>query len=698
MSYWITGPTRSGKTGRLIAQIAEWGDEMATDGIYQTRFLVFALNGDTRLRLASRIASELYGRFPVQTTTPAGIIQDEITLFWPLLAQPLGLSAQFPLVLRPENEQDLASRLWEGPIAKGEIAVQGWLPSQLVRHCLDLLQLAASAAIPAEDLAVLLPEGMPPGFASPEQWRAIATAIVEWRDWCLKRGLVTYGVMTELYWRHLLPHPEYQEKLAARFSGVLADDIDDYPAIALSWFEVFRQLQIPSAYTWNGEGKVRLGMGADPDRMAALAAECEEIVLPPREDALGFSWADVIVSWVEDPLALPEAIAPLLTLQRTARGDMLRATAETVAEAVQQGQVNPHEIAIIAPGLDAIGRYTLAEILSHREIPVTVLNDQRPLNSSPIIRALLTLLTFIYPGLGQLCDRDAVAEMIIVLSQRPTIDRSPWVESVQIDPVRAQLIVDHCFEPGLDEPKLLPVERFPSWDRLGHRAAAAYEAILAWIGLQKEQRRQRLLPSVLTLLDRAIQQFFWGGGSLPYDQVSALRELMETAQRYWDIAQRLKQFERTQPLPAVPSPDPLYRFIQLLLTGAVSANPFPVQAATPEALGVTIATVFQYRTQRLAHRWHFWLDAGSPRWLTGTDALFGFPIFLASYRGHPWTIEWIEELHQQRLRRILRDLLGRVRDRVILCHSDLAVNGQEQLGPLLTLVNAAYVEDAANQT
>ncbi|NJL45470.1 MAG: hypothetical protein HC922_06495 [Leptolyngbyaceae cyanobacterium SM2_3_12] len=41
-----------------------------------------------------------------------------------------------------------------------------------------------------------------------------------WRDWCLDRSLLTYGVMTELYWRHLLPQPLYQEKLLARYGGV----------------------------------------------------------------------------------------------------------------------------------------------------------------------------------------------------------------------------------------------------------------------------------------------------------------------------------------------------------------------------------------------------------------------------------------------------------------------------------------------
>jgi hypothetical protein len=37
------------------------------------------------------------------------------------------------------------------------------------------------------------------------------------------------------------------------------------------------------------------------------------------------------------------------------------------------------------------------------------------------------------------------------------------------------------------------------------------------------------------------------------------------------------------------------------------------------------------------------------------------------------------------------DLLERSGDRVILCHSDLATSGQEQLGPMLSIVNAAVL-------
>jgi hypothetical protein len=130
------------------------------------------------------------------------------------------------------------------------------------------------------------------------------------------------------------------------------------------------------------------------------------------------------------------------------------------------------------------------------------------------------------------------------------------------------------------------------------------------------------------------------------------------------------------------------RFIQLLRSGTIAANPYPVSPIGPASNAVTLATVFQYRSSRRAHRWQFWLDAGSTRWLSGVDALFAAPLFLHQWSGYTWTAADTLDANEQRLRRILLDLLSRTEERVYLCHSDLNTNGQEQTGILLSLVNA----------
>jgi hypothetical protein len=680
---WLEGVTGSGKTAWLLHQLAQAGDALELGQSH----LVFAANGDNRLRLAARLG-EAAPAVAAVTTTPNAFIEDEVTLFWPLIVVELGLSPQFPMRLRPENEQDLASAQWRSRLLDGTLTVEGWLEPQAVRRFLDFLQQAASGGIPAEDLPVLLPEGIPPGFASAAVWRSVGEALVAWRDWCLARGLLTYGIMTELYWRHLLPHPLYQEKLLARYGGLFVDDLDEYPAIAARWIQLFIDRQRPVDLTWNRHGQVRLGLGADPDALEVLRDQCQVTEqLNPDPASLAYRWGAPVVAGALDPMALPEPLDCFSVLQTVSRGELLRQTADWVTKAVRSGQVAPQEVAIVGPGLDAIARYTLAEILASRDLPVASLSDQRPVIHSPLVRSLLTLLTFVYPGLGQLATPEDVAEMLVVLSQVPQAPEvGPWFEAVHIDPVRAELLVDHCFAPGLEQPELLPVERFERWDRLGYKATEAYDRLRQWIEQQRQQRQQRLTLGVISVIDRAIQTFFWGGSHLPPDQLAALRELMETTQHYWAVEDRLRLVEPTLgSAPAGSFRASLERFIGLLRQGTVTANPYPVESARV----ITIATVYQYRLQRLRHRWHFWIDAGSPRWLGGTETLlFGYPLFLASYPGRPWRTEDLETLHRDRPERILRDLLGRVSDRVVLCHSDLSVTGQEQMGPLLALVTA----------
>jgi hypothetical protein len=669
---WFRGATCTGKTAALIQSIPRLRPSQTLDAATS---LVFAANGDNRLSLIDRLQSGTQGQCAFYSATVLGFIQDEIKLFWPLLIEKLDLKAQFPLLLRPENEQELALQLWQPLINQGRLCWQGVADDRLIRRILDWQQLAAISATDPQTALDLLKTNFP-GVDAPF-WVSITFALQQWRQWCLARGLLTYGLMAELYHQSLLPHPLYQTQLWKRFWGVFADDVDEYPAIARLIFELFIQQGLPAAFTYNAEGKVRLGMGADPDYLEELEQHCQVVVLDrPPIDALIQDLGETMLATIEDPLLFPSLPESVQSIQTISRAQLLRQTANVIIEAIRAGQAEPHDIAVIAPGLDAIARYTLREMLTKAGIPVVALNEQRPLIDVPVVRALLTLLALVYPGLGRTLDRDSTAEMLVTLT------------ASVIDPIRAGLITDHCFEPHPDTPKLLPVTAFPRWDRLGYQSCQAYDALLHWIAAQQLQYQQRLLTSPVMLLDRAIQQFLWNRSQLTMNQMSALRELLEAAQRYWDIQARLQQSE-IGPTSSPVNSTAIGSFIQLLQGGAVTANPYPVRSIVGQHRPLTLANVFQYRSSRSVHRWQFWLDAGSPRWLTGIDALTGFAAFLKDRAGVPWTAVETSQAQEQRLRRILQDLLSRAQDRIYLCHSDLAVNGQEQVGPLLSLINVS---------
>lgn len=751
-SLWVVGSSRCGKTARLVEQFCIWMQQSDSNELFytknsrvknpagapkslplklaDTRVLALAVNDDNRRELADRIITASWGKYPVRCKTPLGFFQDEVVLFWPLLVESLDLKAQFPVRLRPETEQELAIRFWRPLLDDSLFRALGVREYRAVRRILDLFQLAAYAGVHCEDISRV----MQPALLDSESLDRdfLVSMLVDWRNWCLERGFLSYGIITELWYRHLLPNHYYRRHLARRYQAVLADDVQDYPAIGRQLFDFLLDEGAVGVFSFNIHGKVRLGLGADPDYMEGLAGRCQiEHLNEKAQVCLSDSLAAPMLELITQPIlmSLPETVQ---LIQTTSRAQLLRKTAETVVNAIKSGEVEPEEIAIIAPGLDAIARYTIIDILNKQGIFVDALNDQRPLISSPLISALLSILALVYPGLGRLLDRDAVAQMLVVLSQSE-LERGEgrsggeWGNSfnyslsssssvypaspppllfprLHIDPVRAGLIADYCFVPHPEQPNLLPVTAFDRWDRLGYGAAKAYEEILLWIEKERSQQAQRLIPSPVSLLYAAIEKFFVNESYLPYDKLAVLRELMETAQHYWEIDTRLKG-ERSQQSNTSTTNSPssittsIAEFIQLLRRGTITANPYPMRPIGPAAKAVTLATIFQYRSGRKFHRWHFWLDAGSQLWSKGGAAtLFGAPYFLQGRSGIPWTAQDETTLETERLQNILADLLSRVSERIYLCHSELAVNGQEQQGPLIPLINSSVsmaTQDAA---
>jgi hypothetical protein len=698
-AIWIEGGTRSGKTTALVDQFWQWLNDRDVPGKHSqanAKILVLAGNDDTKRDLGDALTERLQHRSPrkaqaqhsILAKTTIGFIQEEVLLFYPLLIAKLDLPAQFPLRLRPETEQELATKLWHPALERlnwREIAPSEY---RFVRRILDLLQLAAYSCTPLASLPQILSEGFGSGHS--EIYDCVESLAAEWRDWCLDRGLLTYGIMTELYWRYLLPHPDYQLHLGDRYWLVLADDVDDYPAIGRRICEFLLDRGVQGAFSYNPDGMVRLGLSADPEYLYGLKARClggdrrspqgvtylDSISINLLADR-NFASLDTIVQAVINPGALPLLPDSVTTIETRTRGEMLKNTALQAIELITSGKVAPGDMAMIAPGLDAISRTTITDIFAQHHIPIASLNAQLSLNSDPGVRALLTLMTLTYPNLGQLTSRDEIADLLVTLS--PIYPLQPPVLTA-IDPVRAGLLADYCYAPSVSQPRLLPYTSFPRWDRLGASAATAYTRISTWV-----ERMQHQQPSPLHLLTEAIGYFFQQGSYLPFDRLSALRELMETAQHYWQVVERThspaEQLESIHQITA--------QFILLLRQGTVTANPYPGGPFQSVDKAVTLSNIFQYRASKRSHSYHFWLDVSSPLWAEGGAAtLYGANLLLQDRQGRSWTAADTQLNDERRLERILRDLLHRVHDRLYLCSSDLATNGQEQTGALLALVHS----------
>ncbi|MCZ2204599.1 recombinase family protein [Cylindrospermopsis raciborskii] len=713
-SIWVVGASRSGKTTRLVRYFSDWVERIGNPEIWtfytknpnsnqsenriqtlnplwrEPRVLVLTSNHDGRVYLSNRIATLNKSKYILETKTTSGFIQDEVMLFWPLIVEMLEIKAQFPLILRPETEQELATKLWKSKL--NALGNGGSSQYRLVRRILDLWQLGTYAGIAGENIEEIFYQGLDIHTLDLEA-ELLTSLLVGWRQWCLQRGLLTYGLITELYHKYLFKNIQYQEHLKNRYQLVIADDVDNYPAIYYYLLEFLLDKGAVGAFGYNPYGSVRLGLGADPEFLKRLESRCQvENLVCDGEENLVTELAQPMIKLVREEtiiFTLPETVENIQTISRA---ELLQQTTQLIIREITAGKVQPEEIAIIAPGLDAIARYQIIEILGKHHIEVDPLNEQRPLIGSANVRGLLTLLTLVYPGLGRLVNRDQVAEMLVVLSRnysdqyRREEDRENQEQEHQIDPVRAGIIVDNCFVPDPENPRLLDIRVFDRWDRIGYVASTAYREILTWI----EQRQNQQTPSStpVFLLYAAMEKFIFKNQTPSFGILSELRELLETAQHYWEIEQRVSQTE----YPFTPHDqrrltNSINEFISLLRQGTITANPYPVRTLGQRKKAITLATVFQYRASYRYHKWHFWMDIGSPLWSKGGAAsLFGSHIFLQDRMGKSWTAADEDTAETQRLERIIVDLLGRVSEKIYLCHSDLAVNGQEQLGPLSPLI------------
>ena len=707
-SLWIEGTTRTGKTTQLVQEFCRWVEDKRQDKSLSSvnsltqnlasSVLIFSANDDNRRDLADRLSLAVKGSYPIYCKTPIGWMRDEIKLFWPLLFEELSLKAQFPLLLRPETEQLLATELWRGHgTAHGNSPGDRFLGTltgnnefRFVRQTLDLLQLAGASGVMVEHIPYILEQGLEENPYFLEQLnnsemtetslaQLRGDLILEWQEWCLNGGLLTYGLIYTLYWRYLLPNSRYQDHLITRYQGIFADDVDDYPAIAFDLFQFLLNHHAFGVFTYNQDGQVRLGLNADPQSLYQLSSHCQLKILAnyPRIQS---NYGEMITELATNPLSIETLPDCFTSIQTISRAELLRKTANFVVETIKNKQINPEDVAIIAPGLDEIARYTFIEILSAANIPIKPLNEQRPLISFPLVKALLTLLGLVYPGLARLFRGDDIAQMLTILSYSANQKRAV------IDCVRAGLIADSCYQVKSEDCQFLSIETYPRWDRIGNQATEAYNHLVDWIKKTQEQVQQDQVSSPMRVLDKAIKELIEVNYQLSYQQLSALRELTETTQHFWDIDRRLRQYDPNPKLPKAT----LIEFIQLLRRGTITANPRPPYYLGEKPRYVSLATIFQYRSLKSCHRWQFWLDISSNLWEKGgASVLFCAPLFLREWSGRSLTPEDEFEADKARLKRILKDLLGRVQDKVILCHSDLSVKGTEQTGPLLTLVNGS---------
>ncbi len=650
---FLSGPAGAGKSTALVARLAY----LLRQGVPAYSILVLLPDRPAveRLRRALQgIPLGPYGDLSIHTYY--SLAQRMVALFWPLVARPAGFEhPERPPVFLP---YDLA-QYFLGEVIR-PLLDQGYFeglhlhPQRLLSQLLDNLNKAALNGYPLAEVAVRLSSAW---SGPPERlllYQQAQECCERFREECLRRGLLDLSLTVEVFSK-LLDHPTFWRYFQERYRHLLVDNAEENVPVAHDFVARLLPGLDSALLVCDESGGYRTLLGADPDGALALRRLCRSHLRWERPPWPAAALAAFVSYRLGQGDSRPEGAGEALlgAIARRYRSEMIVAVAERLAQMVHEEGIPAEEIAVLAPYLDGVLRFTLAQECAARQVPLSVLRRYRRPVEEPAVRALLTFATLLYPEWELPPPLFDVAEAL--------------GQALQLDPARAALLADWVYDAastGLRSPESLPGR---ARARFGPALLEHYRAF--W------ERWDALRPAASLPWEQLLARLL--GGLLPgaaRDPAVALAcaQLLEAARR----------FRYLYPALDTSGGDAGRAHLELLRSGVVTAQYAVPQEAGP---GVLLAPVHTYLVAGRPVRRQFWLDVGSIDWWEPPQQPLTNPYVLARRwpAGALWSDAADYYTRQVQLTRIVQGLCERCTEGIVIAWSEWSTAGQPQEGPLL---------------
>jgi hypothetical protein len=469
----------------------------------------------------------------------------------------------------------------------------------------------------------------------------------------LAHGLVDFSLGVELFRAHLLSADFYREYVAAHYRHVLADNIEEGAPVIHDFLGLLLETAEDAWLVEDDPGGYRLNLGAEPESARALRAACEQVEhvpdarladgAPPSPAHFARALMEAIIER-RRPACLPHPQMAEFTCPRY-WVNMVQAVAERIAALVAQG-TPASAIAVVAPIVEDILQFELAERLDAHQIGLHTLRPSRPLIDQPLVRALLTLARLARADLdGRVTPQDMARALAGVIAG--------------LDVLRAQRLV----EAGQREGAGTPID--PSLQ-------ARYAALRAWLA----EAAQAALP-----LD-----VFWErlGAEVLSQPGFVLAADAEAAAVCAKLVASARAFRRAFQLAGLRAPgvheDALdLAYVEALTQRLLAAEYAPERLPEVPAGHVLLAPAYTYLTGGYRSRYQFWLDIRSPSWHQRFHQPLTHPYVLsrAGWTGDGWTDADEQRASRDLLARVVGGLAFRCDERIYLFASALNASGEE---------------------
>ncbi len=721
---YLVGPPGAGKTTRLVERLTE----LVGANIRPDRILVLvpqqAQAGAFRTAL-TQVKGKFRARGEPDITTLYGLIQQHVSLYFPLIAQRAGFAEpqREPVMLNVEAAQFFLDRLVEPRMADFE-DLKLFRP-RLLGQILDSMNKAAECGFGLEEIAVRLSAAWSGESQRLVSFQRVQDVALDFRRYCLEHSLLDFSLQVDTFTRHLLQAPTYQDYVTARYRHIIADNLEENPPVMHDFLAQLLHTCDSALLSEDDPGGYRIFLGADVQSARALRAYCDELIALDHS----YTGAPEVVAFGEalsaqfESLSLPheeseQPVAPALDV-RAALGDlpgdakywtgMLNWVVDHIVTLVGQG-VHPKDIAVLAPYVEDILRFELQERLQPLGIRVRSVRPSRPLYDHPIVRMMVSFARLAHPEWEQFV---AGADLARALA----------VGIAELDVARAQLVADAALR--LSTRQLLPLDDPALWQRVGMRFYDRYATLQRWLleigGASSATARDEGRttddeppspavprpspfathpqseienPKLELPLDLFWQRLFsevltQPGFGLDQDLDAALvcDKLIKSARGFREV------FERTQleagDLPGGPTStanlDIGLEYIKTLGEDILAAQYAPEREpdiADDDAVLVTPA--YTYLINNFRSRYQFWLEINSLGWYERVYQPLTHPYVLSRQwqPGRRWTEEDEERARLTMISKLLRGLTYRCAGKLYLAYSQLSISGQEESGPL----------------
>jgi hypothetical protein len=611
----------------------------------------------------------------VQAVTVGGLARRTIDLFWPLVAEEAGFAQpdEPPNFLTLETAQYYMAHLVRPLLEQGLFESLTIDRNRLYSQILDNLNKAAVVGFDHHEISERLKSAW---NGDPGQLRIYEDAqncANLFREYCLVHNLLDFSLQAEIFRQRLWPSPFIRDYLQGTYHHLIYDNVEEDTPLAHDLVREWLPIFTSALLIYDQGGGYRRFLAADPTGAYTLKAACDQVEVFDQS----FVASDEVKS-------LSRHLSAELSPTRKSNGyeiegevdprlgfhfayhrfypQMLDWVTEQIEALVNDEDVPPGEIVVLAPFLSDALRFSLSNRLQNRGVPVRSHRPSRSLREEPATQCLLCFAALAHPQWGATPSRYDVAYALM-----------QGIEGMDL--VRAQLLAEIVYrvKDGIPSLSSFDLIRPEVQERITYRLGERYERLRSW--LEKASETPQELDHFLSRLFGEVLSQPGFGFHTNYDAGQVSANLIESVQKFrWATGENL----------AAEGVSVGAEYLAMVQEGVIAAQyvsgwQLEVQDA------VLLAPAYTFLMSNRPVHTQFWLDVGGHGWSERLYQPLTHPYVLSRdwEPGRLWTDQDEARIEQDSLGRLALGLLRRCKAGIYLGLSELGEQGYEHRGTLL---------------